>query len=373
MDIFKFINPVEPTRLEQGEVINRLKSKMWIERYNRNGDFELVANANTGLREVLPIGSLISHVDSTEVMIVESHAISDDKGSEPEIVVTGRGFETFFENRIVGSNKTFPTSNGVTDYSLLAANTWNQAVTLIEDHILAVNLIDDDDSIPYTEVLTDVTGTGESVLREVKREDLYSNLLKILDVDNLGVKVIRPGSWSPLAAGSPNIAVLIRKGVDRTNEVIFSYDTGEIESADYVWSNKKLKNTAMVSGKWVETLVTTATTNYDRRMMHVNASDIDDSYETAPTGTDLDDVVAAMQARGNEALAAQKDVALTKAEVSKDTNTAAYRTDFDVGDLITVHGDYNETATRRISEYVEIEDENGSNGYPTLTVDNEES
>jgi hypothetical protein len=59
---------------------------------------------------------------------------------------------------------------------------------------------------------------------------------------------------------------------------------------------------------------------------------------------------------------------LTKAEVSKDTNQGAYRTDFNVGDIITVHGDYNETSVMRISEYVEIEDENGRTGYPTLTM-----
>ncbi len=40
---------------------------------------------------------------------------------------------------------------------------------------------------------------------------------------------------------------------------------------------------------------------------------------------------------------------------------------YDVGDIITVDGEYNATTTMRISEYVEIEDETGDSGYPTFS------
>lgn len=341
---------------------------MWIERYSKAGEFTIVANADIGMRDKLPIGSLISHADTTEIMIVENHEIRDDRTKETEVVITGRGFEVFFEHRIVGSNKAFPTSNGVFDFAIAANYSWNQLVTLISEFILATNLLDDDNAVPYAEVLAQVSGTGDNVARSVKRGELYSRVLELLDIDDLGIKVVRPGPWSPLTAGSPNMAIVIHDGVDRTDTIMFSYDTGEIESADYLWSNKKLKNCAVVSGKWVETFVDTTAANYDRRMMLVDASDIDNSYSVAPVNPDLATIISAMQQRGIQALAAQKDIALTKAEVSKDTTQAAYRTDFNVGDLITVVGDYNETSSMRISEYVEIEDGNGKSGYPTLTM-----
>ena len=66
--------------------------------------------------------------------------------------------------------------------------------------------------------------------------------------------------------------------------------------------------------------------------------------------------------------AAQKNIALTKAEVARNAANARYRVDFNVGDLIRVHGNYNEAASMRVSEYVEIEDGNGKSGYPTLTM-----
>ncbi len=66
MDIFKFKNPTHPTYLDQGELINGLKTIMWIERYRDICDFELVANAEVMVHKLLPIGTMISHTESTE-------------------------------------------------------------------------------------------------------------------------------------------------------------------------------------------------------------------------------------------------------------------------------------------------------------------
>jgi hypothetical protein len=163
---------------------------------------------------------------------------------------------------------------------------------------------------------------------------------------------------------------VIHRGVDRSAQVVYSYDTGEIESADYLWSIKKLKNSALVSGKWVEVRVDDLSkTEYNRRMMYVDASDIDDPFDAPPTGIDLLNIEVKMEQRGVAALAAQKEIALAKAEVSKENTKATYRRDFDVGDLIMVSGDYNETSKMRVTEFVEIEDERGQSAYPTLTMD----
>lgn len=368
MDIFRFENPIAPMLMQRGMIINGLTSKMWIERYALAGEFTLKAPASLGLRSLLPIGSFVSHVDTTEIMIVENHEINDKVGQESEIVVTGRGLETEFEQRIVGSNKAFPTSGATNEYALAVGYIHDQIVSLINNHILAADLVDSNNALPYVSVLTNVAAGGEDVARSLKRGDLYSAVQSLLTVGGLGIKVIRPGPWSPLAGGSPNTAILIHKGVDRSGEIIFSADTGEISSADYLWSNKKLKNAAMVVGRWVETAVVPGDIQYGRRWMLIDASDIDQNYAAAPIGVDLTNVVESMQQRGADILATQNNVALTKAEVAHNTNKAAYRKDFDVGDLITVNGSYNESSTMQISEYVEIEDETGGSGYPTLTV-----
>ncbi len=368
MDVFKFINPAHPTRLDQGELINGLKSKLWVERYRDISDFEFIADAEAMVHKKLPIGSLISHTDSTEVMIVENHEIREDSGKETEVKITGRSFEAFLENRIIGSNKNWPTTASATEEYVLAANTtWDQAVVMLRRHIDPSLVIDPKDAIFHVLAVTNVSGAGVSEMRSIKRGALYSRLIELLDIDNLGVKTIRPGFQSPLGVTSQNMALLIHKGSDLSNKLAFSYTTGEIESADYLWSNKKLKNAALITGRWIETVIKPASEGYARRWMFIEASDIDSAYSSAPTGTDRDNVIAAMQARGRAELAAQKDVALVKTEATRGSTKYKFRKDYDLGDIVTVYGEYQETAKMQISEYVEVEDETGESNYPTFS------
>lgn len=369
MDIFRFLNPTAPTKMEQGVFINELLSKMWVERYLAAGEFRLTAKASSGAREALPLGSFISHTDTTEIMIVENHEILDVRGEDPQIVITGRGLETILESRIVGSQRFFP-NTGSGGWTMSNDFTRNQVRLLIRQHIDTAFLLHLEDEIPYITPTVSALG-GVAAEREVPNGDLYLRVVEILAEENLGIRVIRPGLWSPLGAASPNVALDIHAGVDRTDEVIFSYDTGEIESSDYLWSRKLERNSALVRGRWVETRVDTpGVTNYNRRMMYVEATDVDEAYSEAPVGGALDEVAAKLEQRGRQALAAANGISLTKTEVSQDYFNMAYRKDFNVGDLISVSGGYEEvTNVRRITEFVEIEDETGRKAYPTLTMD----
>ncbi len=227
-------------------------------------------------------------------------------------------------------------------------------------------------TIPYMVPLTFISG-GHLARRYITRgSDLYAGMLDLLNKRKYGVKTIRPGPRSPFSLDPTDlsIAVLIHTGVNRVNELIFSYDTGEIVSADYLWSNKKKKNAAFVCGKWVQTQVLTAgEKEYDRRWMFVDAQNIDGDDDTAPTGDHLANVLDEMTKKGEEALANQNDISLIKAEPPKVGIKSVYRVDFDLGDTITVRGNYHESQVMRITEYVEIEDENGEQGYPTLAID----
>lgn len=367
MDIVRFHNPTAPTKMESGQIVNELKTKMWIERYRECGEFTFTAAANSGMRDILPIGCFVTHVETSEIMIVENHEISDEKGKESELVITGRGLESDFENRVLDSNKTSPYVGAVSDYNLAADESWNQAVTMLKDHLDATVLVDDDNAWPYLTISTNIPAGGTETARAIKRTNLHKALIEVLAIEELGVRVIRPGPLSPVP-GTVNTTIEIHRGTDRSAEIVFSHDTGEIQSAEYLWSNKKLKNAAFVSGKWVQVWVEGSEIEYSRRVLQVDATDIDNSFSVAPAGGDLTAVVAAMTQRGQDAIAAQNDISIVKAEVSRDALHKEFRTDFYVGDIVTVLGDYNELSTMRISEYVEIEDQNGKMGYPTLTT-----
>lgn len=367
MDIFKFTNPSNPSKMEQGEIINGLSSKMWIERYRDAGEFTLTAPVSVGLGITLPVGTFISHTDTDEIMVVENIEINEDQESEAVMTITGRGYETQLEQRIVGSNNVFPTSGADLSFELAANYTWVQAENLIKGHIYASELEDSSDALPYITALNSVSGTSESIDRAIQRGYLYERLMELLAIDDLGIKIIRPSVNSPLGPTDPNVAFLIHVGEDLSADISFSYDTGEIVTADYLYSNKAYKTSALVSGTYVETVVhLPGLTELARRWMFLEAKDIDGDLTEAPVGPAILPIAAKLEQRGLELLKSQKFIILNKAEISKESTRAQYRTDFNVGDYITVNGDYNVFTKMRVTEYVEIEDENGSSGYPTL-------
>lgn len=373
MDIFRFTNPENPIKMQYGEIILGIKSKLWVERYLEAGEFKFTGPVSAGLKDKLPIGSYISHINTPEIMIVENHEINEEEGQEPEITITGRSFETITDQRAVGFNKDgFPRIEPAATYEMGADHIWNQVVTLVNNHIVGSYLHDDKYEIPYVSTISSVLGTGVSISRSLDPGSLYDHILELLKLENLGIKVIRPGVQSPFGVNSDHTCLMIHKGVDRQTSVIFSHDNGDIVSADYLWSSIPNKNVALVRSNWAEVLVDInpeGTLGIDRRMMFVDASDIDQDLEAAPTGTDATYLEYLLTVRGYQAIANANSVVLTKAEVSPNIRSAIYRRDYDVGDIVTVSGDYNEVSTMRVIEYVETEDETGEVGYPTLGID----
>jgi hypothetical protein len=364
MELFKFNYATDPTVLERGESINRLKTIMWVERYRDPGEFELTAQLSSGLRDFLPLGTLISHADTMEVMIVENHEINEETDSDPTITVTGRSFQTYLENRIVGVNAA-RTSSTIVEYTLAADWTWNQAVKLINDHI--VNTQNSNDALGNVVAQAAAPAAGTSVLRALSKGTVHERLLEILAVDDLGVKTIRRNTFTGFGGSSTQTVLLIFQGSNKTATVRFAWKSGDLDSAAYLFSIKRLKNSALVMGRYVYTMVDTAPTKYDRRIMIVNADDIDGNLSDPPTGTALTTILQKMATRGSEALRSQLLVTISRADVSKLTKYL-YRRDYNIGDLVTLDGNFGQTQTMRVVEYVEIEDENGESGHPTLSI-----
>lgn len=368
MDIFRFENPNSPTKMENGQIINGLQSKMWIERYRDAGEFTIKASVDSGARELLPIGSFISHTNTKEIMIVEDHEISDNDDKTSIITITGRGLETYFDNRIVGSNVAsdaiFFDNNK--DYIIPSDYTWAQCIYIYNQHVDPLYIHDPDDAFPYLIFLSEVS-SGRTVQRKVPKGPLYQALLQLLEIDNLGLKIIRPDPSSPLDKSYTRM--VIHKGVDRRKSIVFSYPAGEVKNADYFWSNRNSKTAAHVMGTWIQKRVIEDGELYDRRMVLVDGSDIDQPLTSFPTGITRTNVEEALVDRGKDVISALRNIALTKVDTTNLVVKEKFRRDYDVGDLVSVNGNYNESALMRVSEYVEIEDENGEQGYPTLTVE----
>jgi hypothetical protein len=364
MDIFKFGFDTGTTELNNGQVVNGLTSKMWVERYGEPGEFELLSPVSENVMTFLPLGTLISHIDTYEVMIVENHEIEDDGESDPVLKTTGRSLSAFLEARMLGADLArFTSTLGVAGVG--ADDLATQIVNLINDVIHTSMTGSEGDDLEDIFATTDVTG-GTSTTRQYKPGPALPQVVELLKVDDLGIRTVRQNPFGTLGS-STQTEIQIYEGVDRTDTIIFSWRVGELEEAQYLMSIKSYANAAYVTGKWVHLVVDGVQTGLNRRFIHVDASDIDEQFSAMPAGGSLTTVVAKMEIRGAEALANAKVTQISQADISN-ISRYRYRIDFNVGDIVRLSGNFGVIQNMRITEYTEIEDENGESSHPTLDI-----
>lgn len=370
MDFFKFT--ADPsTDLSKGVYFGGWESAMWVERYRQPGSFEFQAPLSSGLREILPLGTVISHTRTLEAAMVENHSIIEAKDSDPTIKISGRSLDAFLENRIVGLELAWNDPNEpYVVYSLASATAAQQAKKLINDHIQVASVNDADNSLNDDILAEAIVGSDTPEARELKRESLHKALLEILNVDDLGLKVVRKNDFGVWGVDT-HTQFYIHKGVDRSNTVSFDWDQLELDTAEYLFSNKNYKNTALVSGRFMEEIVyPSSASGIERRVMYVDGTSIDEQYSDLAqpwSGAIRTEVRNKLRVLGQQALAAQKLVDIASVDISS-LNPYEYRTDYDIGDIVSIAGNYDTTVKRRVVEHVEIEDKKGAKSYPTLAA-----
>lgn len=366
MDLFKYLpTGTDASDLSEGQLIKTPLSIMWTERYRDAGEFELVDKLSSGLRETLPLGTLISHTHTLEVMIVENHEIDDNKSEDPIIKITGRSLESSLENRIIGSN-IIRAGSLYFPYGLNPNTTWTQAMLLINDHINSTQYPDDVfGNISAVTDVVDIISYQEA--RVMRPDNIYKAILDLLVIDDLGIKVNRKNLWTAMNQTRTNF--IIHNGKDKSSSVIFSWQSGDLDIADYLWTDKPSKTTAMVMGRYVNVAVddNSGATKFGRKMVLVPADDIDGNLSAPPSGAALNNIVAQMQTRGYQALQKQSRLTITRTDIS-DISKYHYRQDYNMGDIITLDGNFGQIAKMRVIEYVEIQDENGMTGHPSFSV-----
>lgn len=373
MKLFKYNPQSYAEELVDGEFLNGMTSITWIERFRDPGEFTIEAPLSSGLRDTIPEGTILAQVDSDELMIVENHQVSEDQLVDPTVKITGRTFDSFLENRIVGMNGA-RSGDTLVEYAMSAQATWLQAVDIINDHIR--DAVDSNDDLNNFEAITHGFGffpPGTIEDRTINRGSLLQAVLDILAIDDGGIRTVRKSAWASAVGGSDSISrFVIYKGNHREDKVRFSWSSGDLKTASYLFSSKTKKNSALILGRyvwetWDGTPVTADNSSYNRRIMIVDASDLDGDLTAAPTGGALTTLLTKMRARGRQALAKQKQITITQTDVA-DFTRYQFRKDYDIGDFVTLEGDFGQRTVMRVVEYAEIEDENGVSGHPTLSI-----
>jgi hypothetical protein len=372
MDLLKFYPGTNPTELAAGAtVVGGYDSLMWVERYRKAGEFKLTAPLASGLLDILPLNTFVSIAESLELMLVENHILKEKKGTDPVIEISGRSFDAWLENRIVGMEQFLNSPSApLAELFLAAADSWDQVVTLINTHIDWDTIpVNKEDSLPGMVAVADDPGTLTGLTptnerRTLKRGSVHARVLELLAVDDLGIRLVRRNPFGVL--GDPTDTwLLVHAGSDRSGQVIFSSTVGDLDSADYLWSTKTDRNCALVTGRHFELSAYSSDWNFNRRSTLVDGSDIDGIYTDAPVDPTKATVLASMATRGYEELARKGPAILTRADVSAGAKYA-FRKDYDIGDIVSIDGSYGEIVPRRVTEYTQIQDKDGESGHPTL-------
>ncbi|MBR6407591.1 MAG: siphovirus ReqiPepy6 Gp37-like family protein [Clostridia bacterium] len=129
------------------------------------------------------------------------------------------------------------------------------------------------------------------------------------------------------------------QGTDRSSgsgvsPVIFSEDYENLISCEYSYSTKDYRNVAVVAGqgtgnrrKWV---VVDSSNGGERRMLYVDARDIQQEDDMSD-----ERYLELLRRRGREKLAQYSIVQSFEGEICPESS-GAYRTDFDLGDIVTI-------------------------------------
>lgn len=334
----------------------------WIERYQTNGEFKITTFDDITLVRDIPIGTFISHSNTREVMIVENHEIKRE-GKKLVASVSGRSYETFFENRgvsyVSAPYDVEPIYDSVAGADrVYTIHNVSGAGAIIQDllqHYAADGWMNPLDAILFLTISLNVSGLPlepESIV--IKRGDLYSATLDLLKAFGYGIKTTRP------LTDVQFLDILIHDGNDLSSSVIFSALEDDFTEATYFTSSNKSGTASVVVGKNnVLNYEKPGTVGWSGSARKVKFTELNEDL-SALSGPEITHIltVEAMEAVGQPL-----DIVECKVSESADP---VYRNDYNIGDIVTVQGEFGTSKKMRVTEYIESVDKNGIRGYPSL-------
>lgn len=351
--------------LRRTAVIDRFNSMIWTERWREKGDFELVVNSTPAMRGLLKTGQQLVITESDRVMEIEyvEDAYNDD--GQKILKATGPSLEYMLENRVATDGMSG--MGDTPDWTI--TGTPGNVARYIFDQICRLGILSTSDIIPFLQTgsLYPDGSIGETATvfsMEIPVNSVYGAIKELCDQYDLGFRLVRNQDLSQLYFD-------VYCGDNRTTQqsslapVIFSPDLENMKNTTEVNSIKDYKNVAYVFGKNGTEIVyadnTTATTSgFARRVMYVDAKDVDD-----PAGPALTSI---LRNKGLDALAKQRPITALDGEISQ-TSQYKYNLHYRLGDLVEMRNSDGATNQMRVTEQIFVCDGEGDRSYPTLAVE----
>lgn len=364
----EYIEILDTTKTPIG-IIDTAKSIIWHNVYFGCGDFEIYCQATEAHLSLLQIGNYVTRNGTNDVGIIESINVTFTLQDGYMIVASGRFAKSILDRRLI-----YKLSGNTNTPTILSGKVEIAARRLVLDNAISCSF-DSRRNIPnfalgalknFAKIIVDENGNAAQ--KQVSYQNLLAYTDELLQEYGYGAKVTINDS-------NKNFLYTVYTGTDRSKDntggydpVIFSIEYDNLNSSDYLYNEKPLKNAALIGGEGeglerFYSLLTGGKTGLQLREIFVDASSINKTYkddnDQEQTYTTAE-YTALLKQQGQQALLQQIIEQKFNGDINVNFGVWQLDRDYFIGDIITIQdnllGIYINT---RITETTEVQDENG--------------
>lgn len=329
------------TNFEKISVVDDYTSLMWCKRYADIGALDLEIEASKSNLNLFRKGFYLTRDDDDTIYRIESIEVDTDENGNDNLIVGALDCKCILNQRITWS-QVFLNNSDVQAF-IKEMLTFNFIAP--SDTRRRINLRFDDNA--------ELNGIGVAATRQSTYEVIGEKVIELCKTYDLGCKVY-------FDYETEKFYFKLLQGVDRSiNQrvnpcIVFSPNNDNIFSSKYNFDMSKSKNVALVGGegKGLERKLRQVgdVSGLERREMFVDAGSVS-------SDGDLVDYYDALINEGKSKLA--EKTATSKFEAEIDSTNYNYKTDYELGDIVTVENKYGVVMNARIVEIIETWDNTG--------------
>ena len=324
------------------DVIRSYESCLWTRKYYDVGGCVLVLAPTTELVNMfIHEAKYIAREDDTMICEIKKMNISlDNTNNTYKMTITALGSETLLNQRIVWNQ------TNITDTAEMFMR------KLVLDNIINPGLIAR--RIDFV-VLGAIKGYTDTLTKQVTYDELLPVIIEVCKTYDMGFRLVR--------LSNNNLAFEVYRGVDRSQSqtensyVTFSRLYNNLESFDWEVDFSAYKNVALVGGEGEGTArkraVVGDTSGIERFETFVDSQSVSSENGTI-TNSEYNEML--IEAGKND-LATKVATQTFAAKV--DVSQYEYKVDFDLGDKVTIEGEFGLSFDAKIIEVIECDDNSG--------------
>lgn len=340
-------------------VLDTFQSRIWTDRYNAYGDFEVYIPAIMPVCSFLQEGYYLYSPDlSDRMMIIEDIQLKCDPEDGDFYTVTGRSLESILARRVIWG------------YREITGNLQEGVKALLNENVINPTKTTRKISNFQFRDSTDSRITSLTLDAQYFGDNLYEVISAICQEKSIGFRVLpdftNAGLIFELFKGT-------ERALDQTENpyIIFSPDFDNFISSNYLQTTSSYKNVALVGAdgegsarKYVEAFEgTDEPSGLSRRETFTDAYGVSKDETTTE-----DDYNKQLKQKGLEELADLKVTKAFEGEIDS-SRQYVYGRDFGIGDVVQVTNSYGQSGKSRVSEIVMSEDDTGFIITPTFTAE----